>query len=232
MTNSETPRQIPLDLATGPRFSRDDLIVGPSNHAAIEIIDRWPDWAAPIVILAGPIGSGKSHLAEIWLEKAKARRINSSELVASLDEGLNQAALLEDIGEAPVDETALFHLINNQRQANTSLLLTSRKWPRDWNIKLPDLLSRLLAATVVEIAEPDDALLSAVIAKLFADRQVNVEPNVISYLVNRMERSLAAAVDIVDRLDRLALEKHVRISRALAATIVSDADPRQVELDF
>ena len=224
---------MPLDLAIGPRFSRDDLILGHSNHAAIGIIDQWPDWAAPIVVLAGPVGSGKSHLAEIWLHKANARRLLSADIPVLLNEAETvQAVLIEDIGETPIDETALFHLTNIQRQTNASLLLTSRKWPRDWNIKLPDLASRLLAATVVEIAEPDDALLSAVIAKLFADRQVNVEPNVIAYLVNRMERSLAAAVDIVGRLDRLALEKQVRISRALAATIVSDTDTRQAELDF
>lgn len=232
MPPSDRPKQIPLDLAVSPRLSRDDLLKGPSNQAAIEAIDRWPVWQNPIVILVGPAGSGKSHLAAIWQEKSNARLVVPEDLREALKREVDTPLLIGDIGGAPIDDTALFHLVNTISQTGGSMLLTSRKPPQEWKLQLADLQSRMMAATIIAISEPDDALLASVIAKLFADRQVNVEANVISFLVNRMERSLAAAADIVERLDRLALEKNVRISRSLAGTLVSDADPRQTNLDL
>src|SRR5690606_40321155 len=96
--------------------------------------------------------------------------------------------------------------------------------PAAWQVALPDLESRLRAAAVVEVAEPDDALLEGVITKLFADRQLSVEPNLVTYLVRRMERSLDAAMRLVDRLDRAALEEKTRITRAFAASVLRDPD--------
>jgi chromosomal replication initiation ATPase DnaA len=221
---------MPLDLALNPKLSREDIIIGKSNRAAVEIIDLWPAWPSPVVVLAGPIGSGKTHLARAWAAKAGALPLISTE-IASFPAS-SQAFLIEDIGEERLNETALFHLVNSVRQQEGSLLLTSRLRPASWNIDLPDLKSRLQAATVVEIAEPDDALLLSVLAKLFADRQVIVEPNVSEYLVTRMERSFSEAVRIVALLDALALEKKARITRALAASIFSAGDPRQAELGF
>ena len=131
-----------------------------------------------------------------------------------------------------LDEHGLFHLINAVRGAETQLLLTSRRFPSAWGVALPDLASRLKAAATVEILEPDDLLLAAVITKLFADRQVEVEPHVVQFLVRRIERSLSTAIDVVDRLDRAALEQKTRITRALAAETVSAMDQGQVEFDL
>ena len=128
--------------------------------------------------------------------------------------------LIDDVDAAAIDETGLFHLINAVRQAGTSLLMTSRRFPAAWGVALPDLVSRLKAAATVEIHEPDDTLLAAVTTKLFADRQVEVEPHVVQFLVRRIERSLSSAIDVVARLDRAALEKKTRITRALAAQVV------------
>jgi chromosomal replication initiation ATPase DnaA len=224
---------MPLDLALNPKLSREDIIIGKSNRAAVGIIDLWPAWPSAIVVLSGPNGSGKTHLARAWAAKAAALSLSPAELV-SLPFPVTpaQAILIEDIGEAPLDETALFHLANSVRQHGGSLLLTSKQRPADWNFALPDLNSRLQSATVVEIAEPDDALLLAVLAKLFADRQVIVEANVSDYLVTRMERSFSEAVRIVAVLDALALEKKSRITRSLAASIFAVGDPRQAELGF
>jgi chromosomal replication initiation ATPase DnaA len=228
---SDEPRQLPLDLPVRLRFSRDDIIVGKSNRAAVEIIDLWPAWPSSIVALSGPDGSGKTHLARAWAAKANAQALNAAELASfPIPAACSQAFLIEDIGEAALDETALFHLVNSIRQNGGSLLLTSKLPPAGCGFVLPDLKSRLQSATVVEISEPDDALLLAVLSKLFADRQVTVEPNVSEYLVTRMERSLYEAARIVETLDALALEKKARITRALAATLFAAGDPRQAEL--
>jgi chromosomal replication initiation ATPase DnaA len=225
----EDSRQLPLDLAQRPRLSREDFIEGRANRAALALIDSWPGWSAPLAIIWGPEGSGKSHLANIWLQEAGAISLSAPSLFGT---AVSTPLLIEDADIQTIDETGLFHVLNQGRQARVSVLLTARKPPSAWGIGLADLNSRLGAATIVEIEAPDDALLSAVLAKQFADRQLAVEANVISYLVSRMERSLAASASIVEQLDRLSLERHVRISRALASLVVKDSDPLQSELDI
>jgi chromosomal replication initiation ATPase DnaA len=224
---------MPLDLSLNPKLTREDIIIGKSNRAAVGIIDLWPDWPSPIVVLTGPSGSGKTHLARAWAAKSKAMALNAAELSSfPIPAASSQAFLIEDIGASVLDETALFHLANSVRQQGGSLLLTSKLQPASWNISLLDLKSRLQSAIVVEIGEPDDALLLAVLAKLFSDRQVIVEANVSEYLVTRMERSFSEAARIVEALDALALEKKARITRALAASLFASGDPRQAELGF
>jgi chromosomal replication initiation ATPase DnaA len=229
MTDTGSPKQMPLDLAPRPRLSREDFIEGHANRAALKLVEMWPGWNAPLAILYGPAGSGKSHLAKIWLEKAAGSQVVASGL-PDLDPSV--PCLIEDIDSRDIDETALFHALNQIRQAGGTMLMTSLTAPSAWKIELPDLKSRLAAAAIAGIEAPDDALLSTVLSKLFADRQVAVEANVVSYLVNRMERSLAAAASVVDELDRLSLERQSRISRALAALVVKDSDPLQAEFEI
>ena len=213
------PRQLPLDLAHGEAFSRDDLVVTPANERAVALVESWPDWPAPVVVLAGPAGSGKTHLSEIWCDCSGATPIEvgtiGPDALAAAEEGADML---------PRDETGLFHLINTVRVARTNLLMTARSLPAAWGIELPDLFSRLKAATVVEIEAPDDMLLAGVITKLFADRQIAIDPRVVRFLMRRIERSLATARDIVDKLDRAALERKMRITRALAAEVIGIAN--------
>ena len=229
----DRPRQLPLDLAHQPGFSRDELVVSPSNQAAVSLIDRWPDWPANLMVIAGPPGSGKSHLASIWARKAEALSIDLADpgaiAVATL---LGMNLLIDGIGEASIDENALFHTINATRAADKHVLITSRSWPAQWNIKLPDLLSRIKSAPMVEIAEPDDDLLSGVIVKLFADRQIDVDSMVVRFLVSRIERSLDTAQDVVTRIDQAALESKSRITRQLAASVLTEMDLGQRSLDL
>ncbi len=227
------PRQLPLDLGHHAEFSRDSLIVSPANAKAVALIDRWPDWPSPVVVLAGPTGSGKTHLGAVWAEKAAAVRALPSSLdAASAAAEAGRPVLIDAVEAGTFDETALFHLINQVRSANASLLMTSRSFPLAWSVSLPDLASRLKAATVVEIGEPDDMLLAGVITKLFADRQLEVDGHVVSYLISRIERSLSTAGRVVEKLDRAALEQKSRITRGLAAQVVSALDRGQGEFDL
>lgn len=226
------PRQLPLDLAHAEGRSRDDLVVSVANADAVSLIDRWPDWPSPVVVLAGPAGSGKSHLGAIWCEATGARLLPSPHFgPEAIDAALAGPVFIDDADAGKLDENGLFHVINAVRAAGNHLLLTSRRFPAAWGVRLPDLASRLKAAATVEIREPDDVLLAGVITKLFADRQVEVEPHVVQYLVRRIERSLSTAIRVVDRLDRAALEQKTRITRALAAETVTALDEGQGQLD-
>lgn len=225
--------QIPLDFAPEPASSRDDLIVSDRLNAAVSIVDRWPEWPSPIVILAGPTGSGKSHLAAIWATKSGAVSITAAagdaDAVAHASSG---PVLIEDIDQTGFDEVQLFHLINAARTHSGGMLITTRLWPAAWNVALPDLASRLKAATTVEIGEPDDELLAQVLVKLFADRQVTADDRVISYIVTRMERSLAAARHLVTRLDALALGRQSRITRSLAAEALAEMEAGESDTEL
>lgn len=228
----EKPRQLPLDLGHGTGYSRDDLIVSTSNEHAVSLVDSWPNWPSSVVVLAGPAGSGKSHLAEIWRYAAGAVSIDPAQIYDSVPRLCGRPALIDNADTAVMDENGLFHLINDLRGRGSHLLLTARRFPTAWNVTLPDLASRLKVAATVEIHEPDDALLTGVVSKLFADRQVEVEPHVVQYLVRRIERSLATAMRVVDRLDRVAMEQQSRITRTLAAQAISAMDEGQRELDL
>ncbi len=225
------PVQIPLQFAHDAGVSRDHLVVGAQNRAAVETVEQWPAWPSPLVILAGPAGSGKSHLAAIWRDAASALACEAGSIDAAAIDG-EGAVLIDDVDGGPIDETGLFHLINAVRAQGRTMLMTARRFPAAWGVALPDLASRLKAATLVEMREPDDDLLAGVIAKLFADRQVEVDPSVVQYLVRRMERSLSTASALVERLDRLALERKGPITRSLAAETISALDEGQGNLDL
>lgn len=190
-----------------------------SNAAAVEMIDRWPQWPHPASLVAGPQGSGKSHLANVWRLRSGAGIVAASglddEMVASLPHG--GAIVVEDIDRGIGEEKVLFHLLNRARESKVAVLITSRTPPGEQEFRVPDLRSRLRALPMVEVQQPDEALLKAVLVKLFDDRQLFVEPQVIDYLSLRMERSMAAASRIVAAVDRLALATHRKVTRPLAA---------------
>ncbi len=216
------PDQLALDLPVEPRFGREDFLVSPSNEKAFEHFERWPNWPARISLLLGPTGSGKSHLASIWAERtgaavAPASALSLVNLPAFAETG---AVVVEDADRRPCAEHELFHLINMLLERGGFLVLTARTWPDAWGLATKDLLSRLRLAPAVEIGEPDDALIRAVLVKLFFDRQLVVDASVIEYLALRIERSLDAARRIVDSLDREALVQRRPVTRPMAAAVL------------
>ena len=216
------PRQLALALAHEESFAREDFLAGASNADALKLIERWPDWPDRALALVGPEGAGKSHLAAIWAEASGARRLSAralgeTDLLHALATG---ALVVEDVAD-DLNERALFHLINLTREEEAYLLITARASPGRWTVALPDLASRLRAIPAVTLTAPDDALLRAVLLKLFADRQLAVDESLISYLVTRIERSFAAARAAVDLLDHEALRLKRPVTRALAAEVLA-----------
>lgn len=219
----EAPKQLTFDLPLAPRFEREDFLVSPSNERAYGLIERWPhDWPDHILILIGPRGSGKSHLAAIWAAQARARTIDASDIGGdSLPELISGGTLaIEDADRADLDEAALFHLLNLARERKAHVLITCEQSPDRWRLNTPDLLSRLRLAPSVTLDPPDDALLKAVLVKLFIDRQLVVDTTVVDYIALRIERSLSKAAEMVSLLDQEALSRGRRVSRAIAVEIL------------
>jgi DnaA regulatory inactivator Hda len=213
---------LPLDLGFRPALGRADFLIAPCNAAAVAWIDRWPDWPAPALALWGPAGSGKTHLLEVWRARSNAVAIAPQALAsASLPQliGSSRAAAIDDAQSA--DEEALLHLYNVLAERQGHLLLAAREPPARWAIRLADLRSRLVAAPAVCVQAPDDALLGAVLVKLFADRQLRISEDVIAYLLPRIERSFAAAQAIVAALDEAALADQRAITVRLARDLLN-----------
>ncbi|MGC9368291.1 MAG: chromosomal replication initiator DnaA [Paracoccaceae bacterium] len=217
--------QMAFDLPVRSATGREDFFVSPSNAVAVAQIEAWRDWPQRKLVLVGPMGAGKTHLAHVWAAASGAQIIAAADLPGAGIEALaaRGAVAVEDADRIAGDraaEEALFHLHNLILAEGGALMLTARTAPRQWPLVLPDLRSRLEATASATLEAPDDALLAALLVKLFADRQITVPPRLISYLVGRMDRSFAAAQALVADLDRRALETGRKISERLAAELL------------
>jgi chromosomal replication initiation ATPase DnaA len=213
-----------LDLPHAESLSREDFLEGSANAEALNLIDSWPDWPNRIMLLCGPEGSGKSHLASIWAEQAGARFVSAHALTAADVPGAltTGALVVEDLVPSSFDERALFHLMNLAREDEAFVLITARMAPSAFPPELRDLRSRLRAVPVVTLLPPDDQLFRALIVKFCADRQMSVDENLVGYLATRIDRSSAAARHAVEMLDTEALRLGRPVTRALAAELLRD----------
>jgi len=221
--------QLGLDLPVRTAQERDDFLVAPSNAMAVAMIENWRNWTSAKMVLTGPEGAGKTHLTHVWAQSAHAQIISATDLhVDDVPELAHTAIAVEDVPQIAGNtaaQTALFHLHNMVLAEGHSLLLTGTGPVAHWGITLPDLESRLRGTLEATIDSPDDALLSAVLVKLLADRQLMPPPDMIPYLLNRMDRSFAEANRIVSLLDRESLARKRPVTRALAA-VVLDKDTK------
>jgi chromosomal replication initiation ATPase DnaA len=216
------PRQLAFALPHAESLTRDNFLEGPANASALALVDAWPEWPHRTMLLVGPEGSGKSHLAAIWAEQAGARATSAHALTAdSVPAELATGALVvEDLRAAAFDERALFHLLNLAREDEAYILITARQPPAAFEIELRDLRSRLRAVPVVSLLPPDDHLVRALIVKFCADRQLAVDEQVVGYLATRLERSYAALRQAIELLDTESLRLGRPVTRALAAELL------------
>lgn len=210
--------QLALHLPLRPAFDRGHFVVGRSNAEALAWIDNWPRWPGAGLVIHGPAGSGKTHLAHLWCQASAATLIEARMLSRRIGPeflGKPDAIAVDGIDRLD-DEETLFHAINAISQAGASLLVTSRTPPGAWSFASPDLASRLRALSAVRLDPPDDDLLASVLRKQFQDRQLMVSPPVIRYLVRHMERAFSAARRIVDLIDRRSFKDRRRVTVPLA----------------
>ena len=217
---SRAGAQLALDLARRPALCRDDFLVAPCNSDAVAWLDRWPRWPGRGLVVHGPAGCGKTHLAHVFRAHSGAGVARASEVAAAGAYARPADLVVEDV-DSGVDAQGLLHTYNAAVERGGSLLMTSRRPPRSWDVDLPDLRSRVNALGAVAVGPPDDALLAAVLVKLLADRQLRVETAVVTYLVRHMERSFRAARDIVAALDARSLADRREITVPLARRILA-----------
>ncbi|MFZ4531872.1 MAG: hypothetical protein ACOYOJ_08660 [Alsobacter sp.] len=217
----DPPRQLALDLPVAARMGVEDFLVSPSNEAAFSAVERWPDWNDPVLLVVGPPGAGKSHLAAIFAVRSHAWTIPAGMLrVVDVPHLVSAGALVVEDCDREVDEAALFHLLNAARERRTSVVLTAGSGPDSWGLATADLLSRLRLAPVARLEPPDDALVRAVLVKLFVERQMVVDTSVVDYIALHIDRSVAAARDFIAVLDREGLARRRRITRALVSEVL------------
>ncbi len=217
------PRQLALDLPHRETLGREDFLVSACNSQAVGIIDDWPNWPDRQLVLIGPEGSGKTHLAEVWRARSRAAGLAADSLTTQTVPDLaERPALVVEDCDVGTDATALFHLLNEMTHRRAFLLLTASTRPSAWDVGLVDLASRLNRIPVATLEAPDDRLLEAVLVKQFADRQLEIDASVVQYLSRRLERTFAAVRRAVIRLDRMAIEEQRRVTRALAARMLSE----------
>ena len=217
--------QLRLKLDHTPPFRREDFIASPSTAEGLRLLDAWPAWRGGALALIGPAGVGKTHLATAWALAAGARALDVSQPVSAQDlEALaGRPVLVENVDAAPADAAwgeTLFHLINMAARPGGGLLLTARALPASWPAALPDLRSRLNALPVAVLGEPDDAVLRTLLERFFRERNIRPADDLLPYLTHRIERSAAAAREIVARLDETADAQHRAVTKALARQLL------------
>jgi len=210
-------KQIPFDFDPRPALGGEDFLVAPSNADAVQWVERWPDWPGPVLAIVAPAGAGKTHLANVFQAQTGARLVSVEDLRSQRADGVlvgAPALVLEDVEtflDADLAEE-LLHLYNLAREEGVKMLMTAARPPSRWAITLKDLSSRLKTAPVAEISPPDDALITALIVKQFADRQLSVDPDVLTYMLARMARSFSAVRNLIQAIDEHALAQKRRIT--------------------
>lgn len=221
-------QQLTFDLPARTSRERGDFYVTDSNAVAMAAVEGWAEWPSRKMVITGPAGAGKSHLARVWCDLSGAKLIDA-QLLTTIEPGDYAGAhvVVEDADRIAGDDEAeatLFHLHNLVLAEGGSLLLTSRAAPSRWGLALPDLASRMEATPVVSLEAPDETLIAALIVKLFDDRQIAAPPSVVNYLAPRLPRSLKDVADMVAALDAMSLTEGRAVSRRMAQALLDKGD--------
>ena len=214
-------KQLAFDWPTRVALGEADFFVTPANAAAFGLVTGSVPWPNGKLAVCGPGGCGKSHLVAVWQAGTGAEVIRAAEIDPTSPPFEGERLAVEDLeGLRAEAQEWLFHTHNALAARGGHLLLTGTGSPATWPVTLPDLASRLQAATVTRIEDPDDQLLAAVLMKLFEDRQMTIAPPTLTYLLRHMDRSFAEAARVVAALDRAALERKRPITREMARHVV------------
>jgi chromosomal replication initiation ATPase DnaA len=224
-----TSSQIAFNFVPHPYLGREDFMVSACNAKAVQYIDNWPSWPYFAICLYGPSGCGKTHLSRIFSDRVsimthypykipyiKAQKITLETTFDLFNK--HRCLIVEDLDEN-INQEALFHLYNLYRNEGGNILFTSQEAPARLKFTLPDLQSRLNIVPTIEIGEPDDEMLSALILKLFSDRQLMVSPEIIHYMINNMHRSFSTCNKLVEEIDNISLAR----KRAISINIIKEA---------
>ncbi len=225
------PSQLALDLPHRQSWDEADFFITSRNEHALGLVTAWPNWHAPAAVIFGPPQSGKTYLANIWRNRSNGEFIELPRLAEHIWTAPYTPLIIEDVDTSAFCETAFFHHLNLAREHGSFILLTAQTAPGQWKISLPDLRSRIRSYPAAEIQPPDEEHLASLLLKHFSDRQIEVAPDVISYLVARMERSMAAAQTVAEQLDKLALAEQKKVTRAFAAKVLKDLNAAVEEGD-
>ena len=194
-------RQRPLHLAAGPDLSFATLVEGDSNRAALGCVRAFPDWPAPVLLLLGPQGAGKTHIGSAARERFGVRFIDDAD---------------------GADEIELFGAINAALAGETGgLVLASRRAPGEWGVETPDLASRLGNVPVFRLDEPGDDILSPVVLQLFLDRGRMVGADVADYMLSRCSRSVAELERVVDAVEAEAQSERADVTKAFVSRFLA-----------
>ena len=236
---NQNNEQMIFDLRRPSKNGLENFFITGSNEVAVGAIKKWKTWPEKKLILLGESGSGKSHLVDFWAKESHGRSIKVVDLCGYdvIDLSQNEALIIENIDDittyGPTKkqriEEELFHLINAVAQASCYLLITSSSSVSSWDVQLPDLLSRLMSITIVEILPPDDQLLMAILLKQFDDRQITISPEFITFVSKRINRTYDSICKFVDRIDFLALEQKREVTIPIARKILDSLKEGNVQ---
>ena len=215
-------KQLILDLRTLPSMGRKDYYVSKSNEDAVAWIDKWPGWPAFGLVVVGPSGAGKTHLASVLKHFSNGILVKNSDIGEKniLELSSNNCLILEDI-DVNLSEANLLHLFNFLLENNSKIMITSKIPIKKLSIKLADLKSRLLSLSQVNLGLPDDTLLSRVIIKQFSDKGVKIDMEVVNYLLRRMDRSFLSANGLVAKIDFASIQSSRKITIPFVRELLS-----------
>lgn len=227
--NIDSIKQLPLGIVFNPAYRMEDFYPSKKVMPILKLFNDVSLWKSHCLIIYGSSGAGKTHLCHIFKEILINNKVSDNVLI---EEGssLNSLHIADMVKAAKYialdnienieDETTLLHLFNFSKENGGKLLLTSQCPPNRLHFKLPDLTSRIMTATALEIPEPDDETITAVIVKLFADRQMSISEEALSYLLPRIERSFKTIRILVEKADTLSLSEKKGITVPLLKKVI------------
>ncbi len=200
--------QLLLKFDYKTNFNEHDFYLSKSNINAFNLINKWPKWQKKILNVSGEKFSGKSHLANIFKSKSKAYLINGKNINNSIFQKLKlyESIIIDDFDECK-DEKILYSIFNMIDQDSKYLLINSSLPINEIKFNLPDLTSRSKNCLYVQIENPDDELIFAIILKNFSDRQINIEKKIIDFIIKRIDRSYRKIDEFIYKIDELSLKK-------------------------